>query len=830
MGYYVCKDCGFFYEVPPCTFPIQKGKCPNMHDIGGINHICCKKDIRVFYQDGDYDKLCNEWRGHNDWLNSFVPVNLKNFKSDYVDKNYAKLKKGIIRTDIKEIERNNPVRDIHIITFRILHFILYSYLLGSQILGNINLLEIPNVLIDGMKESTLFNIIKKDWDLLNISLIELGFENIQAFINMIFNKLVDFIISLKEVDTEEKLISFEKEVNKYILEIISNQEIINKLNKEYNEINNILLIFDKNSVREMILENFDPSVFDNKKYPDIQFYSVSYMQDFNTFVNKFKESKENENKYILINTLIKKDEDFTHDLINMKNLSNINKLSNILLSIYSFKISREDGKRFIFKNQLDHIIEIYNEINPDKIKEEDFIKNYFEPFIKSWDLIKSKSVQYQCKILRDLEKGEVPLDMNIDLPLCYFLVDDGDMDGGMFLASAYQHFIEWQNNFIDIIISNSKIKGIHNSYISQLEQEVNIQEATNEEIIKIDKNIYEVLNDLIYKTSMRNIFSKDNIINYKNYNDIIYDYDFIEKELGKIILPRIKKFRKGKIKFITYLFEGFRGENSSVLIDYNIKYKQRELNYNEKNILYKFSKENDSINFHKDVFASLQILMKEIIKENYELNYLIYKVIESLPEYIILNNELKNMFINSFQYGKEQLFTIDALVPIFEYFEALCWKSMKKNILPDYKLKIPEKTKKNIIDYFEENKNKNKLINTNNFTTALRKLISRALTGSRQEIEINQVNKLKLYLGKEEFWQQQITEKEEFVNEINDICKDDLIIGYCLDLYDSLGGDAILKNEMLWDNNENENDEDKIRDEEIDEDENLDNDNFREDL
>ena len=154
----------------------------------------------------------------------------------------------------------------------------------------------------------------------------------------------------------------------------------------------------------------------------------------------------------------------------------------------------------------------------------------------------------------------------------------------------------------------------------------------------------------------------------------------------------------------------------------------------------------------------------------------------------------------------------------------------EKNILPDYKLKIPEKTKKNIIDYFEENKNKNKLINTNNFTTALRKLISRALTGSRQEIEINQVNKLKLYLGKEEFWQQQITEKEEFVNEINDICKDDLIIGYCLDLYDSLGGDEILKNEMLWDNNENENDEDKIRDEEIDEDENLDNDNFREDL
>jgi hypothetical protein len=59
----------------------------------------------------------------------------------------------------------------------------------------------------------------------------------------------------------------------------------------------------------------------------------------------------------------------------------------------------------------------------------------------TWEQIKDKSVQYKCRILRDLEKGELPLDMKIDLPLCYFLVDDGVKDGGMFLASAYQHFI-----------------------------------------------------------------------------------------------------------------------------------------------------------------------------------------------------------------------------------------------------------------------------------------------------------------------------------------------------------------------------------------------------
>ena len=93
MGYYACKDCGFFYEVPQCTFPIQAGKCPFNHDIGGKNHICCKKDIRVFYQDGDFNKLDNEWKGNDAWLNSFVHVDLKKFKTDYVDKNQAEIKK-----------------------------------------------------------------------------------------------------------------------------------------------------------------------------------------------------------------------------------------------------------------------------------------------------------------------------------------------------------------------------------------------------------------------------------------------------------------------------------------------------------------------------------------------------------------------------------------------------------------------------------------------------------------------------------------------------------------------------------------------------------------
>jgi hypothetical protein len=826
LGYYVCKDCGFFYEVPPCTFPMSKSKCPFMHDIGGENHVLSKKDIRVFYKDGDYEQFASGWRGCENWLNSFVHMTLKEFKTEYVEKNAAKLKKGIILSDIKEMEKNNPIRNIHIITFRILHFILYSYLLGSQILDNITQQQILPILIDGVFPQTLFGIIKKDWDLLEASLIELGIENIQTFINMVFDKIVELISNLKEVNTDEKQIDFEKEVNNYIIEIISNKETLQKINKEYQDMINQLLSFDPYSIKEIILGNYPPNIYDQNKYPDIQYYCVSSIQEYDTFVNKFKASKENENKYFLINTLIRKEDDLTQNIINMKNLTNINRLSNTLLNIYSFKIAREDGKKLKLKDEIDNIIEIYNEMNPIKIEKPNiFNENFIEPFIKSWDMIKEKSVQYKCRLLRDLEKGEKPLDMSTDLPICYFLVDDGDKEGGMFLASAYQHLIEWQNTFIDIIIGNNRLKGIHNSYVSQLDQEVNIQDATNDEIVNIDEKLYKALNELIYSTSMRNIITQDNKINYKNYNDIIYNFDFIEEELGKLIFPGIKKFKKDKIQFVAYLYEGFRGGNSTILADYNTKYQQRELSEEEKSIINKLLEANNNMKFYSDVFASLQILMNEIVKENYKNDHLIYKIIENLPQYIILNAQIIKMFKNTFEYNIEgKIFSIDSLVSIFEHFEALCWKEMKKNILPDYQLEISEETKKLIISYFEENKDKEKLVNIQNFTKALRKLISRSLVGTRQEIEVKSEAQLKLYIGKADLWPAQLVDKDEFMMEIFMICKDDVIIGNCYSLYNALDGDSILNNEIYKDDQEDKAEKDKEnnqKDETIEPDEDI---------
>jgi len=316
---------------------------------------------------------------------------------------------------------------------------------------------------------------------------------------------------------------------------------------------------------------------------------------------------------------------------------------------------------------------------------------------------------------------------------------------------------------------------------------------------------------------MRNIYNEnEDDINYRNYNDIIYDYDYIEDNLASEILLRIKKFET-EIKFVTFLYEGFRGGNSSILIDYMNKYIQRDLTNEEKESLDKFLEENNNSVFYKDIFSSLQILMKEIINDNYSQNEIIYDIITKLSKYIKLNQELVQ-----FLKKHKNSFTVKTLVPIFEYFERLCWEDIKKNILPDYQLEINEDIKNHILNYFNINEDK-KVIDKRNFAIALRKLISRSISGLRQDIDIDSKNKLKSYISREDLWDKDIINSEEFEKEINKILSIEITIGQCFNLYNLIGENEILKKEKnIKDDNQNKKDfdnNDNIDEEEEEEEE-----------
>lgn len=143
---------------------------------------------------------------------------------------------------------------------------------------------------------------------------------------------------------------------------------------------------------------------------------------------------------------------------------------------------------------------------------------------------------------------------------------------------------------------------------------------------------------------------------------------------------------------------------------------------------------------------------------------------------------------------------------IFEYFEALCWKEMQKNILFDYKLELSEDIKNYINEYFNK-LTEDKLINKEKFTNALRRLISRSLAGSRQDIDIKSEAALKLYMTREDLWSKETMDNILFDGEIDEICKDNITIGHCFNLYNLLDGDSIL-NALIYRAKENNKDSD----------------------
>ena len=172
--------------------------------------------------------------------------------------------------------------------------------------------------------------------------------------------------------------------------------------------------------------------------------------------------------------MINKENNLIKNAICLKNLININKFANLLLNIYSYKIRRDDAKVRKLSDELSFIN--YNEIYNSSINDNSiFINKYINPFIQSWNQIKVKLFKYNGTIIRDKTKGDKSLEISINNPLSNFLVDDGDKSEGLFLASAYESMIEWQNQFIDEIISKNSTSGILNSYIYQLEKEISIQ-------------------------------------------------------------------------------------------------------------------------------------------------------------------------------------------------------------------------------------------------------------------------------------------------------------------------------------------------------------------
>ena len=158
--------------------------------------------------------------------------------------------------------------------------------------------------------------------------------------------------------------------------------------------------------------------------------------------------------------------------------------------------------------------------------------------------------------------------------LSYFLNDSDDKDYGIFIAKGSDMFIQWQNSFLKPIIKayKSKKNNLLSCYVSQMEKEVNVQNANNLQILQIENCFFKS-----YFINFEELFSLYSERNNDNINDFNFDFEKIEEELGKCLLPNKCLFNEKNINYICYQNEGFRNINYDYLIKFGEKYGQKEL-------------------------------------------------------------------------------------------------------------------------------------------------------------------------------------------------------------------------------------------------------------
>ena len=464
------------------------------------------------------------------------------------------------------------------------------------------------------------------------------------------------------------------------------------------------------------------------------------------------------------------------DIKKLKYLPAFNEFTNYITNYYSFKITREEARNKVLENE-------------DIIKEKDFNIKY-NNFIEAWDNIKSEAIKYKCG-----NEMEVKTGFSKNETLINYLNDCSELRGGTYLASACQNFIEWQNSFLNPVIEKNKNGGILYNYVNKIKR-IPLQKAKPEQIVLIEERFkknknYIDFNDIIYTFSQRNIFDDNGNINYSNYNSFFYDYDKIEEELGKILLPEVCLFKnEEELNFVKYRDEVFRGNNTTIISDFYSEYPQIDLDTNEKqeiiNYINKMNKtsENNKYDF-RNIFSSMQMLLFYLIEQKG------IKVDETICN--IINNEINDLKLSKdcihFFNNEGKNLTIKKMMSLFFFFEHLCFEFLCESLSPMYKTLIPEDTKNKIIEQLLNKNNSEERKEVKDLASATRRLISRYLVGQTRNIDFNENIDLAILLTKEEFWDEKMRNSEDYLSELvfGKIGEFKLKVGQAYEFYNIIG-------------------------------------------
>ena len=375
-------------------------------------------------------------------------------------------------------------------------------------------------------------------------------------------------------------------------------------------------------------------------------------EDFST---KFNTIPNKETKYPIINTYLSDVKTFKI----LENLNKINLFANKMLKTNTFKRTRQQVETQIITDNT----------------------QLFKDFKKGWN---------------DLKKEAKIKDLPTDVTLDYALNDNKEGSNGEQLKKIYEYLIKCQNDFLNNLIDKIKEGPLYSlvKLISKESYKIGIQNATPVEIVT-DKifqgSAFSDFDDMIIYYSHRNCYTS-NSLDYNNYQEVVYNFDEIEKELGLLLLKGKKLFTNNQ-KYVTYFYE-LDPKKPSLREIFKEKNPQEPLTTEEiEKIKQAFN--NRSLSTVLDQLYSL-------IHYFSETNYPKEKTHDNLiiPNYVCADDEFQKLF-------RENLkgFTIQKIIGICDIIEQLYFPEIRTKAPQEFKNVLKENQTTKINEYFGKPEN-----------------------------------------------------------------------------------------------------------------------------
>lgn len=504
---YRCS-CGFFYVVGNCGRPTEDTSCPRCktNKIGGLNH---------------------NLHANNSSVDPNVLSSLNQDKPGYLSEKVE----GIRSTQ-------HSVRGMTPTSFRVLHFLLHSMMLGGQSFGLCTDNDLAQILKDSSSIASkyLLDHINQDWDIL-LKQLNLNSEDLSRALHQFLINLWNLVSSPptefpNTLTTSQARSIWEQTFSKCVMETLAKdpqqyvKHFVNSMREKSMGHQTSSLL--ESSIDELAQDN--SAQFHTDELPRLLRMTLPRSKrGFKTFYNS---DAKNRTSFPFLNLFFSSHKQLRF----VQHIRDLVSWSNLVDSRLAHRISREEAHKMSIMEFIE------KEVHPSK---RDALESCFKRFEHAWNEVRPIVNQYEC------EEIQLP-EMDKALGICYCCLDT--KGNGSLLWAALQTLCQIQNQFLERVLELSNAGCQSLKYLERSTGISGMRSCKAQEIEESDMICFEWNDDIIIKYSM-------NIPEYGNGKRAIYDCEKIEIELAQITVAGKAHIDTENVKFMQYHLEIFHAQN-----------------------------------------------------------------------------------------------------------------------------------------------------------------------------------------------------------------------------------------------------------------------------